>query len=31
VFAAPIRRLAAMLRGHHLVTPATVLKWHPRV
>ena len=28
VFAALIRRLPAVLRGHRLVTPATVLRWH---
>ena len=28
MFAALIRRLPAMLRGHRLVTPATVLRWH---
>jgi hypothetical protein len=31
VFAALIRRLPAPLRGHHLVTPATILRWHPRL
>jgi putative transposase len=31
VFAAPIRRLPAVLRGHRLVTPATVLRWHRRL
>ena len=31
VFAAPIRRLPAVLRGHPLVTPATVLRWHRRL
>jgi hypothetical protein len=30
VFAALIRRLPAVLRGHRLVTPATVLRWHRR-
>ena len=28
VFAARVRRLPAPLRGHRLVTPATVLRWH---
>ena len=28
VFAALILRLPAMLRGHRLITPATVLRWH---
>ena len=28
--AALIRHLPAMLRGHRLVTPATVLRWHRR-
>ena len=28
VFAALIRRLPAVLCGHRLVTPATVLRWH---
>jgi hypothetical protein len=28
LFAAFIRRLPAALRGHRLVTPATVLRWH---
>ena len=28
LFAALIRRLPAALRGHRLVTPATVLRWH---
>jgi hypothetical protein len=28
VFAALIRRLPAPLRGHRLVTPATILRWH---
>ena len=31
VFAALIRRLPAVLRGHPLVTPATVLRWHRRL
>ena len=31
LFAALIRRLPAMLRGHRLVTPATVLRWHRRL
>ena len=30
LFAALIQRLPAALRGHRLVTPATVLRWHPR-
>src|SRR5215203_5867148 len=30
-FAALIRRLPAPLRGHRLVTPATVLRWHRRL
>jgi hypothetical protein len=28
VFDALFRRLPAALRGHRLVTPATVLRWH---
>jgi putative transposase len=28
VLAGLIRRLPAVLRGHRLVTPATVLRWH---
>jgi len=28
LFAALIRRLPTVLRGHRLVTPATVLRWH---
>jgi putative transposase len=28
VFAALIRRLPVVLRGHRLITPATVLRWH---
>jgi hypothetical protein len=28
VFAALVRRLPQMLRGHRLVTPGTVLRWH---
>jgi hypothetical protein len=28
LFAALILRLPALLRGHRLVTPATVLRWH---
>jgi putative transposase len=28
VFAALIRRLPRALRGHRLVTPGTVLRWH---
>jgi putative transposase len=31
LFAALIRRLPAPLRGHRLVTPATVLRWHRRL
>src|ERR671918_378914 len=31
MFAALIRRLPAVLRGHHLITPATVLRWHRRL
>jgi len=31
VLAALIRRLSAVLRGHRLVTPATVLRWHRRL
>jgi hypothetical protein len=31
VFAALIRRLPQVLRGHRLVTPATVLRWHRRL
>jgi hypothetical protein len=31
VFAALIRRLPVPLRGHRLVTPATVLRWHRRL
>lgn len=31
LFAALIRRLPASLRGHRLVTPATVLRWHHRL
>jgi putative transposase len=30
LFAALIQRLPAALRGHRLVTPATVLRWHRR-
>ena len=26
-----IRRLPVVLRGHRLVTPATVLRWHRRL
>jgi putative transposase len=31
LFAGLIRRLPAVLRGHRLVTPATVLRWHRRL
>ena len=31
LFAALIRHLPAVLRGHRLVTPATVLLWHRRL
>jgi putative transposase len=31
LFAALIRHLPAMLRGHRLITPATVLRWHRRL
>jgi hypothetical protein len=31
MLAALIRRLPAVLRGHRLVTPATVLQWHRRL
>ena len=31
VLAALIRRLPTSLRGHRLVTPATVLQWHHRL
>ena len=31
VFAALIERLPAVLCGHRLVTPATVLRWHRRL
>jgi hypothetical protein len=31
LFAALIQRLPAALRGHRLVTPATVLRWHCRL
>jgi hypothetical protein len=30
LFGALIRRLPAVLRGHRLITPATVLRWHRR-
>ena len=31
LFAGLIRRLPASLRGHRLITPATVLRWHRRL
>jgi hypothetical protein len=31
VFAALIRRLPMKLRGHRLVTPGTILRWHRRL
>jgi putative transposase len=31
VFAALIRRLSTQLRGHRLVTPGTILRWHRRL
>jgi putative transposase len=31
VFAALIRRLPTQLRGHRLVTPGTILRWHRRL
>ena len=31
LFTALIQRLPALLRGHRLVTPATVLRWHRRL
>ena len=31
VFAALIRRLPTSLRGHRLITPATILRWHRRL
>jgi hypothetical protein len=31
LFAALIQRLPTPLRGHRLVTPATVLRWHRRL
>jgi hypothetical protein len=31
VFAALIRRMSTKLRGHRLVTPGTVLRWHRRL
>jgi hypothetical protein len=31
LLAALIRRLPVVLRGHRLITPATVLRWHRRL
>jgi putative transposase len=31
VFAALARRLPQMLRGHRLITPGTILRWHRRL
>src|SRR6478609_6378622 len=31
VFAGLIRRLPTQLRGHRLVTPGTILRWHRRL
>ena len=31
VFAALIRRLPRTLRGHRLITPGTILRWHRRL
>ena len=31
LLAALIHRLPASLRGHHVITPATVLRWHRRL
>ena len=31
VFAGLVRRLPTILRGHRLVTPGTILRWHRRL
>ena len=31
VFAALLRRLPRALRAHRLITPGTMLRWHPRL
>jgi hypothetical protein len=31
VFAALVRRLPQVLRGHRLVTPGTIVRWHHRL
>ena len=31
LFAGLIRRLPAALRGHRLITPGTILRWHRRL